>query len=583
MTDLTQAIATETVDTLKKYYATLFGVKPKQNRKADLTSALAHGFADTSHLQAYWRQLPERQRQLIQECLFTYNGRVDRKRFRMKYGDFPEKPRGSRSFFGYDSALPDSIALFFYPAESNYGPKQIPAALVALMTSFVEPPAADTLVTAVLPEPLPAGCSMIQREATVLNELSALLILLQNQQLKVGEKTGQPSGATLKKVAKEVHEYYPATTCPEAAGMEFIVAYGWVQLIANSPFCKQSKTTLAPARKTDQKPVATIKVLWEHWLKNRKQDEFRRIDNIKGQNGKGKRYFTNPVERREAIIAALRECPVNTWVSFDQLSRHMFITGSQLLVTTEPEYLYLYDANYGMLHSSWFLLESRYLRCFLLEYAATLGLIDVVIAPPEMVGMDEDRTWGTDDMDCLSRYDGLQYIRLTPLGAYILGLADDYQPSEKVSTETPLNIHRQGRIVFEAPPTPWEQQFLSLYAEQDKGHVWMLSSRKIMETLQVGGNVAELQQFLLARESQPFLPEDCESFLTNSVKNADGVKFQTEALVYSCKSVEMADLIINDKALAKFCQRLGKLQIVLPKSKEKSFREGLNTLGIGCV
>ena len=103
-------------------------------------------------------------------------------------------------------------------------------------------------------------------------------------------------------------------------------------------------------------------------------------------------------------------------------------------------------------------------------------------------------------------------------------------------------------MVFDRQPTPWEQQFLSLYAEQDKGTVWKLSRRKIMET-------------------QPFLPEDCEGLLNQAKANLDGVKIQTDALIITCKNKEIAELISNDKAISKWCQRLDKTKVVIPGNK----------------
>lgn len=38
-------------------------------------------------------------------------------------------------------------------------------------------------------------------------------------------------------------------------------------------------------------------------------------------------------------------------------------------------------------------------------------------------------TGAGDDLDALSRYDGLQAIRLTTLGSYALALTDTYQPT----------------------------------------------------------------------------------------------------------------------------------------------------------
>ncbi|PYS31945.1 MAG: hypothetical protein DMG14_35875 [Acidobacteria bacterium] len=35
--------------------------------------------------------------------------------------------------------------------------------------------------------------------------------------------------------------------------------------------------------------------------------------------------------------------------------------------------------------------------------------------------------WGTDDLPFFSRYDGLMYFRITPLGEYCLGIASSYE------------------------------------------------------------------------------------------------------------------------------------------------------------
>jgi hypothetical protein len=69
----------------------------------------------------------------------------------------------------------------------------------------------------------------------------------------------------------------------------------------------------------------------------------------------------------------------------------------------------------------WTLLEGRYTLAVLFEYAATLGLID--IAYTDAAGAREDfrENWGTDDLEFLSRYDGLQAIRINALAPMSLG------------------------------------------------------------------------------------------------------------------------------------------------------------------
>ncbi|MCW7554541.1 hypothetical protein NX722_18315 [Endozoicomonas gorgoniicola] len=583
MSGLQAALEMETVDTLKKRYAIYFGVRPKQIRKAWLTEALAEGLSDEAYMKPYLQGLSDLERAFIEETVFNYKGFIEKSRFEAKYGDFPENKERHGMFY-YGSRLAESLSVFFYSQE-RYGwdssSIKMPDELLVVLRELVDEPEADTLAVDTLPETLPDGYQVFEREQVAQSEFHALLMLLQDKQIKVSDKTGVASLATLKKVAKEVHEYYDKASCREAKGMEHIVSFGWLRMMGNSKFTRQSKTTLVQAKKTNNQFADNIKDIWDQWIGNRKFDEFNRIDNIKGQTGKGKRFFTDVAPRRDDIIGYLKDCPSGVWINFGDFSKYMFTTGSGLDITTMPGYLYIYNSDWGeFCNASWDQLEARYLRCFLLEYAATLGLVDVVMAAPNEEGVYYD-DFG--DMECLSRYDGLRFFRLTSLGSYVLGLTDDYESKPTESKVTSLSIHRQGRIVFDSHPEPWEQQFLSLYAVKSKETDWKLSRKKIMEATQVGGSVAELKAFLTDRESQPFLPEDCEGLLKQAEANREGVKLQGEALIMSCKSKEIVDLIMNDKVLSKWCQRLGKLQIVIPQNKEKAFRDSLNEMGVGVV
>lgn len=101
-------------------------------------------------------------------------------------------------------------------------------------------------------------------------------------------------------------------------------------------------------------------------------------------------------------------------------------------VTHDPWKLYLCERQYGSLgydgSSGWNILQERYISAVLFEYAATLGMVDVAYSDPAGARNDYGDMWGTDDLDFLSRYDGLSSFRLTPLGAYVLGLDAAYEP-----------------------------------------------------------------------------------------------------------------------------------------------------------
>ena len=105
---------------------------------------------------------------------------------------------------------------------------------------------------------------------------------------------------------------------------------------------------------------------------------------IRGQTGKGRRGMTDPADRREAIAAALAECPVGQWVSADDFLKYLRAAGHEFEVTKAPWRLYFSEAQYGSLGdaNTWRILEFRYLLCFLMEYAGTLGLLDLAYLPP---------------------------------------------------------------------------------------------------------------------------------------------------------------------------------------------------------
>ena len=96
--------------------------------------------------------------------------------------------------------------------------------------------------------------------------------------------------------------------------------------------------------------------------------------------------MTAVASRRAAIEEALLECPVGRWVALDDFSRFMRATGLDFSVTQNPWKLNLGERQYGSLgyegSGGWKILQDRYILAPLFEYAATLGIIDVVYFDP---------------------------------------------------------------------------------------------------------------------------------------------------------------------------------------------------------
>src|SRR5262249_15576040 len=200
--------------------------------------------------------------------------------------------------------------------------------------------------------------------------------------------------------------------------------------------------------------------------------------------------------------------------------------------------LYIGEQQYGSFGYEgdyvWESLQGRFVLAFLFEYAATLGLIDVAYIRPEGARNDFRDRWGTDDLCCLSRYDGLMYLRINALGAWCLGLAENYEP-EVVAAEKVLKVLPNRDIVAgDKPLSPADVLFLERFAERSSEAVWHLEASKVLEAVEQGLAVGELKEFLMAK-SQETLPQTVAVFLGDLLAKTGQLEDQGTARLIACK------------------------------------------------
>ena len=155
---------------------------------------------------------------------------------------------------------------------------------------------------------------------------------------------------------------------------------------------------------------------FQRFLEDDQFDELNRINHIRGQTGKAKRYMTHPSERREAICDSMAAWPVGRWISLDEAFRFIDASGGQLDVTYEPDCLYFAELQYGALGGAGDHIERQYLRAFLMEPLATLGVVDIAYVYPQGLWPELSGSWGTDDLEFCGRYDGLLVRAVVCLG-----------------------------------------------------------------------------------------------------------------------------------------------------------------------
>ncbi|MEO1637333.1 MAG: hypothetical protein AAFS04_19895, partial [Cyanobacteria bacterium J06631_9] len=364
-----------------------------------------------------------------------------------------------------------------------------------------------------------------------------------------------------------------------------IKPFAWVMLLQGGGLAKldgkKLQLTKAGQKAMSADPAKTLKAVWKKWLKTTVLDELRRIETIKGQTGKGKRGLTAVSGRRKHIVDILSQCPTERWVKYADLKTYLIASGQSFEVSRSPEKLYISEPGYGYLYdtSSWTILQDGYLRCFLFEYAATLGLIDVAYAPPYDVPQSEfHQLWGADDYSFLSRYDGLLAFRINSLGAFCLGLTDSYTAAP-ITVESPLRVLPNLDIVMTgAPLKPSEVLMMDTFTEHTSDAVWKLNREMALKAAEAGHSLKEFQGFLNQASAEAF-PKTVEQFFEDCLSRSESLKDQGIARLIECADATLATLIAHDSRTKKYCQLAGEKHLVVLLEQETRFRNGLRKLG----
>jgi len=410
--------------------------------------------------------------------------------------------------------------------------------------------------------------------------LRTVLELCAAGEVKCSDKTSRPSAATIRTIGAHLAQ-------GDFYAEEPIAAFAWPLLLQAGGFAALDGTRLRltpKGRSVLGKPSAeNIRHLWRRWLTHAVIDEFSRIERIKGQHAPN--VLTSAKTRRRMVATALATCPEGDWLDVGVLftrMRHGNMSPTVVRSDRALWKLYLVDPEYGSLgyegYHEWELLEGRYTLAVLFEYAGTLGLVDLKYTPAAEARYDFRDNWGADELDALSRYDGLQEIRLTALGAYALGLVDTYRPP--VAGSRPLKVLTNLDIVATGDVTAADRLVLSAWAEQSADRVWAVSAAGLLSALGNGRALREFADFL-AERTEHDLPDAFRVLVEDVNRRSTQLTDLGQVRLIECADPAFAALITHDRALRGLCRPIGDRHLAVRPDQELKFRKAL--LGLGHV
>jgi hypothetical protein len=487
------------------------------------------------------------------------------------------------------------LKVFFYYRRYGSGKMMMPKDVAQRLRQFVKRPAALKVKT--MNEPVAEeGLLVVDTEFEAVHCVTALLRLADQGKLKITQKTGMVSKAVSKTVLEKlcIDDYYSEKVAFPTGKYDQVIGnikpIGWLRMIETASLFKMvgSKSKLTPSgTKMLNSPAHEIILhIWKKWISNTKYDEFNRVEDIKGQNRKG--HMTAKPPRRKAVLKALSDCPVGEWVDMKVFSKYMLGSGSgyDFAVSTDEYKLYLCDAQYGhqgySSYGGWDTLEYRYILAFMFEYAATLGIIDIAYVNPCNALDDYTHQWGAEQLEWLSRFDGLRAFRITNIGAYCLGLANTYQAADHtgnvvISVSPNLTIK-----IISGELQPQQKLLLETWAKLESESVWRLDPLRARDAIERGQDKQALVEFIESCDEQ-FIPDTIIGFLKKAESDAQALRNSGEMLLFTCRDSKTCHLIATHKDTAKFCLKCGDTQLVVFAEKMEKFRKVIHAMGLGIV
>ena len=422
-------------------------------------------------------------------------------------------------------------------------------------------------------------------------ELDRVLRLIQGGKVKVTEAKHRPTNATVRLVGGLLLEPDFALEEPQEHLGEFqkryytasgpVRAHAWPVVVQQ---CGWAKTRGGVLTLTDQGKellrqfdAPRFRAGVAELLDDSEFDELQRINHIRGQGGKAKRWLTAPSDRKGAILRAMATFPVGQWLAFGEARRLIEASGeSWNVLEGGGGFLHFFEPQYGLINDGAGL-RSQFLRAFIMETLATLGLADIAYVYPHHRWPD---LYGSlnGDLPFCGRYDGLLYVRLNPLGAYGLGLSEAYEfrPPERdqlFRVLPNLDLVLNGQAL-----NPADRAGLELLATPQADAVWRLDAERILTHVETGGSFASLRDFLEANAASG-VPDTARVFLDGLEAKLGACRSRCKAVLLEWADPALAQLIATSSGLKRLCHYAGENRLVVPAANLTAFTRALKRLG----
>lgn len=584
-------------DVLKGWLRRMDAFEKGTTRKEQFTQAIEREL--TYNLPRVLERLTLEEKCLLAEC--AHQGRfVSTREFEAKYGSKCPMPV---RYYGFRDQVSLLVPFLSIPLNRNLAdPCLIPQLEEPLRALLPRPKGVEPRVVESVPKAWPSEyqceggdfirpISVFESERIAPAELARVLRLVQGGKIKVTDFGQRPTDATARLIAQtlivpdfdlevpEAHKSDWQKRYYTAAGA--VRAHAWPVLVQQCGWAKAKAGVLTltteGADLLQQFTPEKLRNAVSRYLTNNDFDELNRINHIRGQSGKGSRHLSDPGLRKLIVKSALQSCPAGQWLHYAECLRLVNALGEPWdVVKTDYPALYFYEPQYGYIGDVGGL-NSQFLRAVCMESLATLGVLDVAYIYPHHLWPDL-KGFLNGDLPFCGRYDGLLYVRLNPLGAYVLGCTEKYECRLEERAKLFRVLPNLDVELETSSLNPADRAILELLATPKSDIVWALDTDRMLTHVETGGTLKELRAFLETNATQS-LPDNVVALLQELENQAEACQKLREAVLVEWSHESLAQFIATSNGMSKLCSYAGENRLVVPKESLAAFRRAAKKLG----
>lgn len=334
-------------------------------------------------------------------------------------------------------------------------------------------------------------------------------------------------------------------------------------------------------RKFEQtSPIEFLKEVVQHFEHLTEPFLIRFLDHVKGWYHASKFFQTN---FNSQFIRLIKELPQAKWISLKQLNRFVEVRDFELHVVEEEAANNLhFPKNWEGWGNRKYSLKPRhfydsiiipYLQINLFLFAA-LGMVDIHFD----LAMEDTQL--PDGCSFFNPYDGIKYIRLTALGAFVLGLTKEYEQTGQHKEHTELLLDENRLLASISKPDARMEMILEQIGERIGRLRFKADYQSILKDCNSEDElVAKINRFktLVVNE----MPGNWQKFIGDVQRKGNSLKQEDEMVIIGIDPMDsvLVDLFTSDDELRQMVLLAEGYHILVRKRDITQFQQRLRIFG----